>query len=112
MRLTKVAASAALSAALVIPGTASAGTSWIPPIGTGADPCAQVVNQYRSSIAAARTARKEAFASARMRYRTESARTRYDRKQRREARRSARSLFQQTASQARTQRSAGISSCR
>lgn len=130
MKLTALAATG-LMGLMVIPATAGAQESVIPPLRTVGDPCQQVTAQYRQSVVAARSAKQAAYRAAQVRFHaaTSDERTQIqasgrsgaqtyrlatadERAERSDARLNARSAFRDAVRAARAQRSAGFDACR
>ena len=102
-RTIAVAMATGLSAALLVPATASAQPNVIPPVQTSVLPCAQVKSEYRQTVSSAREIRKDALAAAR---------SVDDRKTRKANKRAARQSYKLTIKTAKRERRSGLEDCR
>lgn len=63
-----IAAVAGLSGSVLLPATASAQSSLIPPVRSVVDPCDRVEKEYRQAVGLARQAKQTAFRAAKTRF--------------------------------------------
>lgn len=126
----KIAATAAMSVAVLAPATAHASESLIPPIRSAVDPCAAVTANYRQSVTDAREAKKAAYRAAQNKWHatTSDERTQFnaagtstksfrvttsdERATRNSSRQAARSAFKDALKAAKAQHRAGLNACR
>ncbi len=122
---------AVLAGSVLLPAAAQAGTSSIPPVPAGVNPCVKVENEYRASVALARQAKQTAYRAAQARFHSATsdertqvqasnglsrriflASTADERAERRDARAAARSAYIEALRAAQAQKRAGLRSCR